>query len=211
MKGCGSRAPQGTFPSSATPRTISSPIPTRLRDDAVRAVGSDHIRSGDPRATDDRGHRIVRDLHSFDARSVTELGARSGGLLGEERVQAAALGHEDQRLLRAARESSPVPEPEDHAVDDVLHDRSHVARRVPERASGQPAAARLVAREPRTVGKQDARAGAGKPDRGRGSGGTRTHHKHVETLHSAILVTRRSAATMPRSRRGSRVAKGGGL
>ena len=150
-------------------------------------------------------------LDSFDARPVTELGTRSSGLLGEEPVQAAALGHEDQRRLRAARESSPVPEPEDHAVDDVFHDRSDVAGRVAERTTGQPAAARLVAREPRTIGEQDTGAYAGKPHRGRGSGGTRAHHEHVETLHSAILVTRRSAATMPRSRRGSRVAKGGGL
>ncbi len=76
-------------------------------------------------------------------------------------------------------------------VDDVLDDRLDVAGDVPQGAAREPAAARLVAREPRSVDEEDARSRAGEVDRRGGSGRPCSDHEHVEALHAAIVGSTR--------------------
>src|SRR5262249_11221740 len=102
--------------------------PDGLGDDAVRAVGPDDIRDADAPATDDRRPPVVRRLDLLHARSVPEFRAGVDRLASEERIEPTSLRHQDHRLLGPAREPSPVAEPEDHAIDDVLDHRRHVAR-----------------------------------------------------------------------------------
>ena len=54
-------------------------------------------------------------------------------------------------------------------VDDALDDGRDVARHLPQRATGDAAAARLVSRELRPIGEKHARTAPGEMDRGRRS------------------------------------------
>ena len=121
----------------------------------------------------------------IDAGVVPEGRAGRGCLLREVRVEPPPLGHQDQRLARRAPEAAPVVEPQLEGVDDALDDRRHVARRLLERAAGEPAAARLVAREARPVGEQHALAAAGEMDRRRRAGRAGTDDENIEALHHA--------------------------
>ena len=53
-----------------------------------------------------------------------------------------------------ALEALPVAEPHLERPDDVLDDRRHVHRQLPDRAAGEAAAARLVTRKVSSVGKE---------------------------------------------------------
>ena len=75
-------------------------------------------------AADARRDAVGELASTLDPRAVPELRARFGRLLGEERVEAAALRHPDQRLRVAAREARAVAQPQLEAVDVVLDDRA---------------------------------------------------------------------------------------
>ena len=109
---------------------------------------------------------VVPELDVRDTCAVAEGRACGGRLLGEVRVEPTALRHQDQRLVARAAEVPPVVEPQLERVDDVLDDRVDRARRLAQRAAGDAAAARLVARE-----ASPGRRGA--PARRRGRGGSR--------------------------------------
>ena len=116
--------------------------------------------------------------------------ARGDRLLGEVGVEPAPLRHQDQRLVARSPEAAPVVEPKLERVDDALDDRREVARRLPQRPPGDPAAARLVAREARAIGEQHARAAAGEVDRGRRSGRPGADDEDVVVLHGISLPDR---------------------
>ena len=71
--------------------------PYRARDGPVRSVGSDDERSPYSYAPDGGGHAVAVQRERVHARPVAELRARRRGLLGEVQVEAAPLGHQDQR------------------------------------------------------------------------------------------------------------------
>ena len=202
-------ASSGTFPSSATPRTIPSPRPNdrATMPFAPSAPTTTSARTASPptRAVTPSPSTSI----ALDARALAELGARRGGLLGEEGVQAPALRHPDQRLVVAPRERRPVAEPQLEAVDVTLDDRRRVDRDPLQRATGEPAAARLVAREARLVGEQHARAGAREVDRRRRAGRAGTDDEDVDALHAldrtrlvrADVMRRRAAPALAPHRR----------
>ena len=118
-----------------------------LRRRAVAAVGADH----DPRVELPRVGRLP----------LPHLGAHLGRLPQQEVIELPALRHVRERPAGSAREAMPVAEPALQPVGHVLDDRLDRERQEPRRATGDAAAARLVARERRLVEDKDARAGAG--------------------------------------------------
>ena len=76
-----------------------------------------------------------------------EVGARGGGLLGEMRVEPAALRHVRQRFGVSAVEAFAKPQGETRAVDRALDDRRQIDVRDSSGAKGDAAAAGFVARE----------------------------------------------------------------
>ena len=116
--------------------------------DPIRPVGADHdVRFEALAANRDRARGVdFGHLHA-----VAKLGARGRRPLGEECVEPAALRHQHERPLGAAAPASPVAQPELERVDAVFDHGLDRERQFPHRAQRQPAAARLVAREPRTV------------------------------------------------------------
>ena len=197
------------MPSSATPQTIPSPEPGRARDDPVRAVGTDEIRRADALAADARDDPVVAELELGDGRARAEVRSRSRGLLREMRVEPPALRHLDERALRPLRTLVAVPGPEHESVHDVLDDGRDVARRMAQRASGHPAAARLVARERGLVREQHAHAGPRQVNRRGRPRRPGARDEDVEPLHARDR--RQARGYNARPRRDSRVAKGGGL
>ena len=169
---------------------------------AVRAVRSDeHIRP-DTVAADGRHHAVRSHRQGSGRDPVSKIGARSHRLLGEEGIEPPPLRHPDERHPVSPLEALPVAKPDREAHDVGLDRGGDVARRMTKRPAGQPAAARLVAREALAVEEQHARTAPREPDRGRRARRPSAKHEGVVTAH---------AATLPRSGRGSRVAKGGGL
>ena len=175
------------------------PVPEAglARDDPVRAVGADeHVRDDLP-AVDARRHAIALVEQVRHAHAVSEVGPGRGRLLREMQVEPAPLRHEDERRLMPPREAPPVAKPDAEPVDDVLDDRVDRAGRMPERASGEPAAARLVPREARAIDEEHLRPALREPERGRRAGRPCPDDESVEVLHRRI-VDRRSAATIAR-------------
>ena len=169
---------------------------------AVRAVRSDeHVRP-DTVAADGRHHAVRSHRQGSGRDPVSKVGARSHRLLGEEGIEPPPLRHPDERHLVSPLEALPVAKPDREAHDIGLDHGGDVARRMAKRPAGQPAAARLVAREALAVEEQHARTAPREPDRGRRARRPGAEHEGVVAAH---------AATLPRSGRGSRVAKGGGL
>ena len=76
----------------------------------------------DARATDVGHDAVVAQLDDLDGRVVAKLRTGCHRLLGEVRVEPAALRHQDQRSVGAAIEPASVAEPELQRVDDVLDD-----------------------------------------------------------------------------------------
>ncbi len=180
-------------------------------DDTVGPVGADDERRTDDLVADARRHTGVVELDLADGDAVTKVGSLASRLLGEVEVEPPALGHPDQRRRARAADLGAVADTHDHPVDDVLDDGLDVARSVPERAPREPAAARLVAWEARLVGEQHARARTREVDRSRRAGRARTHDEGVELLHPTIVGRSCGHGYNCPPRRGSRVAKGGGL
>ena len=139
-------------------------------------------------------------------------GARGDRLLGEVCVEPAPLGHHDQRLGARAPEAAAVVQPKLEGVDDALDDGRDVARHLPQRATGDAAAARLVARKPRPIGEEDARTARGRggsrspipPARRRRRGRRRGARRHGRTRVGF------RAATDDRRRGGTREGIGAG-
>ena len=166
--------------------------PRRAGDDAVGAVGADqHVGVDRPSrrlARDPLGRGSIASTPS----ALAHFGPRSGGSLEQVRVEASPLGHRDQRRCTAPPESTSRAEPELEGVHDVLDHRPHTAGRLAQRASRQPAPARLVAREPRAVGDHHARARPREPQCRRRSRGPGAGDENVDVLHAWILGLARS-------------------
>jgi hypothetical protein len=116
--------------------------------DPIRPVGADHdVRFEALAANRDRARGVdFGHLHA-----VAKLGARGRRPLGEKCVEPAALSHQHERPLGAAAPASRVAQSELERVDALFDHRLDRERQLPHRTERQPAAARLVAREPRTV------------------------------------------------------------
>ena len=168
----------------------------RSRDDAVRTVGADDEGRADDLASHARRYARVADRDLAHRGAVAKVGSRSRGLLGEMEVEPPPLRHADERLSARACDLAPVTNAYDQPVDDVLYDRLDVARHVAERSSGEPTAARLVARKARLVREQDACAGARQVDRSARPRRTCTDDEGVEPVHRAIVVSRAMRVTV---------------
>src|SRR5215211_626439 len=152
----------------------------RPRGDSVHSVRADQRRGAHRHAVDGEAS-VGRDV--ADLRPLAEIGAGLRGLLGEERVETPPLRHEQERSLAAPLEPLPVSEPELERRYAVLDDGRHVDRDLVDRPVREPAAARLVAREARTVDQEDGRARAREPVRSRRPGRPGPDHDGVEPLH----------------------------
>ncbi len=82
---------------------------------------------------------------------MPELGARLTGLLDQERVETATLGHDHERLHSATHEPATKPEPELEDVHLLLDDRRDREREQAKGAVGQAATTGLVPRKARLV------------------------------------------------------------
>ena len=143
------------------------PQARRSRHDAVGAVRADEEGRTDARVSDACPHFRLVDLDLGDGGAIAEVGARRRSLLGEMEVEASPLRHVDEPCIAPASDLPSVPRTDDDPVDDVLDDRIDRAGNVPQRASGQPSAAGLVAREPCLVHQQHACTRTAEVDRGR--------------------------------------------
>ena len=185
--------------------------PGRPCDDTVGSIRTDEEARADDVRADACGHAGVTELDVAHGDSVAELCAGSRRLHDEMEVEPPALRHLDERLRALPSQLAAVPNPNDHGVDDVFHDRIDGARQLPQRASREPSPARLVARESRLVDEENAHPGPLEVD-GRGRPGrSGTDDEDVEALHPAIVGRAASRGYNCPPRRGSRVAKGGGL
>ena len=185
--------------------------PGRPRDDTVGPVGTDEEARTDEVRADACGHAGVAELDVAHGDSVAEV--RPGGrrLLGEMEVEPPPLRHLDERLRALPRDLRSVPDADDHAIDNVLHDRIDRTWQMPKRAPREPSATRLVAREARLVDEENAHPGPLEVDRRGRSCRPGTDDEDVEALHPAIVGRAASRGYNCAPRRGSRVAKGGGL
>ena len=170
----------GDIPLERDPTLYSSVQSGRLRDDAVRAVGSDEEVGLDALAADGGRDAVLADRDLLDPRTVQE--ARAGGhrLLRKVCVEPAPLGHQDQRFRARAAKAAAVVQAKLERVHDPLDDGRDVARHLAERTAGDSTAARLVPREPRAIGKENARPAAGEMDRRRRSRRPGAHDENVE-------------------------------
>ena len=172
--------PGGTLPDhgSAVPRTE---LDDRIRSEAIDAGATALEACVDGLgALDAGGPRRER----LGADAVVELGARhrrpvvGQGATGPGKVQGLPETVGPQALVDRVL-AHPLPQPEVVELSD--------------RARGQPVAAGLVAGEHRGVGEHDVTAGAGRPRRRGGAGGSRAHDEDVGALggrgHPRILAT----------------------
>ena len=98
-------ASSGTFPSSATPRTIPSPRPGRAGHDAVRTVRPDEHVGPHRVAADPRRDAGVVGVELLDANAVAELRARRGRLLQRGTRRAGGAGSSGSAARRGLRRS----------------------------------------------------------------------------------------------------------
>ena len=103
--------------------------PGRPRDDTVGPVGTDEEARTDEVRADACGHAGVTELDVAHGDSVAELCPGGRRLLGEMEVEPSPLRHLDERLRALPRDLRSVPDADDHAIDNVLHDsdRPHMA------------------------------------------------------------------------------------
>ena len=206
-----SRALQATFPSSATPRTIPSPRPAdarRHRWPRRRRRGTAHRRGASRRVRSRRRRRARSRSPRLPSRNSAPAAAACSARWRSSRRRC-VIAMSGSALFRAS--IARYPGADDHAIDNVLHDRLDRAWRMPKRTSRQPSAARLVAREPRLVDEENARPGPCEVDRRGRSCRPGTDDENVKALHPAIVGRAASRGYNCAPRRGSRVAKGGGL
>ena len=129
------------------------------------------------------------ELDRVDADTVAELGSSCRRLLGQVRIEATPLRHQDQRRLAAAAERAAEAESELERVHGVLDDRGDVTGRLLERPARETTAARLVAREPGAVGEQHARSPAREAECGGGTGRPGADDEDVVAAHDVIVGT----------------------
>ncbi len=150
---------------------------------------------------------VRSDRYTFDRDAVAKDRSRLRRLLDQEGVEPPPLGHQDERHVAAALEALPVAEPHLERPHDVLDHGRHVHRQLLHGAARESAAARLVAREARAVGEQDAGARAREADRRRRSRRPGPDDDRVEPLHASTIVARGprvdGARLSVRGRRGS--------
>ena len=133
-----------------------------------------------------RAHRRRAAARSSTRDAVAELCSRVGGLLGEERVEPAPLGHEDERLFGAcARSELWKSSPSRTLARPVLDHGLDRERQLPHGAHREPAAARLVAGESRLVREEDGGSRLREPVRRGRPGGARADYQDVEALHDS--------------------------
>ena len=168
-------------------------------------------RADDVRA-DACGHIGVTEHDVAHGDSVAELCPGGRRLLGEMEVEPPPLRHLDERLRTLPRDLRSVADADDHAIDNVLHDRIDCTRQMPKRASGEPSATRLVAWEARLVDEENAHPGPLEVDRRGRSCRPGTDDEDVEALHPAIVGRRgeprlqlRAAQGFPSGQRGRAV------
>ncbi len=167
----------------AVPSAVEKP--ERANGEPVDPVGSDHHLRARGGSVEANGGGAVLELERGRAHAVAELGARLDRLLGQMRVEPAALGHQHERPVAAALEAPAVAETEVDPLDHVLDHRVDRNRQLAHRAVGQPAAAGLVAWKALAVEQQHARARARETERGRRAGRPGPDHDRVEPLHAA--------------------------
>lgn len=151
------------------------------RGGAVHAVGADqdarlvHVGAGA-----DDGARAA-DLDVADAVGIAEVGTSSGGVLGEEGIEAGALGHAGEDVGAGAVEAATHGGADAHAIDLSFGDGGEVeiVRRVG--AERDAAAAGLIARKGGFVEEEDAGAFAGEEAGGGAAGGPGACHDGVVT------------------------------
>ena len=165
------------------------------RGQAVDAVGADHDRRGRGCSVEADRAPVVVQLERGGAQPVPEVRACRRGLGGEVRVEAAPLGHQHKRPLASPDKAGPVAEAELEAVDHLLDDGIDGDRQLFDRALGQPAAARLVAREAGPVEQEHLRPGAREPVSGGRAGRPGPDDDHIELLHRPIVRDDRSEET----------------
>ena len=143
--------------------------------------------------------------HAAHPDAVADVGARLPGPLQQEVVEAAALGHQGDRGREALLARSLEAQPQQHPVNAVLDHRRDVEGQEADAAHGEPAAARLVAREALPVEHDHARARRREAVRGRGARGARPDDRDVDPLarygdgrsRRTILVTSTSPLAGP--------------
>ena len=156
-------------------------------------------------------HAGVAELDVAHGDSVAEVCPGDRRLLRQMEVEPPPLRHLDERLRALPLDLRSVPDADDHAIDNVLHDRVDRTWQMPKRAPREPSATRLVAREARLVDEENAHPGPLEVDRRGRSCRPGTDDEDVEALHPAIVGRAASRGYNCAPRRGSRVAKGGGL
>ena len=178
----------------------------------VCSVSPDDVRGLHPRSSDQRGSALVVELEVIDANAVPEVRSSGGCLLREVKIEPTALRHLNQRPPARPRKTAPIASPKHEAVYHVLDHRIDVARRMTKSTTGEAPAARLVAWEASLVDEEHAGAGAREMDRRRRPSGACADNDDVKSLHPHDRrVSRRPRLQWRAPRRGSRVAKGGGL
>ena len=128
----------------------------RPRDDTVGPVCTDEEARTDEVRADACCHAGVTDFDVAHGDSVAELCPGGRRLLGEMEVEPSPLRHLDERLGALPRDLRSVPDADDHAIDNVLHDSVDRTWQMPKRTPREPSATRLVAREPRLVDEENA-------------------------------------------------------
>ena len=166
--------------------------------DAVRTVRSDDVRRAHAPVADPGRRAVLLHRELRHSGGVPYIDPRGRRLLDEERVEPAPLGHEDERGIAPLPDAQAVAGTQLEAVDDVLDDRGDVARCVLERAAGEPAAARLVAREARLVCEQHTGSAVGQSQGGRGAGRAGADDEDVEMLQVLDRKPSGAAADAPR-------------
>ena len=161
--------------------------PERTDGQPVDPVCADRHRRRRSRAAEAHRHRVLVDLQPGRADAVAEVGAGCGCLVGEIRVEAPSLRHQDQRPLGVPLDAPLVAKAEPDVPNGVLDDRLDREGQLPDRPVGEPAAARLVAREALAVEQQHARARAREAERGGRSSGTGSDHDCIEALHWSMV------------------------
>ncbi len=153
--------------------------PECARGGAVAPVGADDDPCGDLGAVDRQAGRV----YVGDLDAVSHVGAGLRGFRKQKLVEPASLRHERKRFASRAPEAPAVGQAAIQRVDDVLDNRVDREGQEPRRASGDAAAAWLVAREGRSVDEQHARACVRKTVRGGRAGGPGADDRDVERAH----------------------------
>ena len=140
----------------------------RTAADAVGAVRCDeHLATGARAVVEgDRRPPVVLQFDAAQARAVAEVRAGERGLLGQERVEALALGHQHDRGETAVRERAEIGVAEADRRDLPFDHGADGEGQEARTAQRDAAAAGLVTRKARAVDEQRPHAPGGEQMRG---------------------------------------------